>query len=181
MWPSSVLSLLRVTYLSVSTMYCSISFTSYWRAPSSMSCITSGIREPLHIWKQECKDRPTAITATTLHSSGNSQTERYDDKTHYWHIVFYFFGLFNCSCTDVAPWLDSSSAGWGSCSWRWWTLAQLSGDCGPFVLPQVTEDQAAYVATLISDHHQDFCELYPDHSVIPKMHFMVHMPWLMIQ
>ena len=63
-------------------------------------------------------------------------------------------------------------------------LAQLSGDdgdCGPFVLPQVIEDQAAYVATLISDHHQDFCELYPDHSIIPKMHFMVHMPRLMIQ
>ena len=47
--------------------------------------------------------------------------------------------------------------------------------------PQVTEDQAAYVVTLIRDHHHDFCGLYPDHSIIPKMHFMVHMPRLMIQ
>ena len=47
--------------------------------------------------------------------------------------------------------------------------------------PQVTEDQAAYVACLIAEHHQDFRELYAGHSVIPKMHFMVHMPRLMIQ
>ena len=37
-----------VKYLSVSIMTWSISFTSYWRAPSRMSCMISGKRDPLH-------------------------------------------------------------------------------------------------------------------------------------
>ena len=47
--------------------------------------------------------------------------------------------------------------------------------------PKIIEDQAAHLSALISDHHQDFVTLYPDHSIIPKMHFMIHMPRLMIQ
>ena len=47
--------------------------------------------------------------------------------------------------------------------------------------PSTSEDHAAYLAVLINDHHQDFCKLYPSSSVIPKMHFMVHMPRLMLQ
>ena len=47
--------------------------------------------------------------------------------------------------------------------------------------PNTTEDHAGYVAVLINDHHKDFCRLYPDHNIIPKMHFMVHMPRLMVQ
>lgn len=47
--------------------------------------------------------------------------------------------------------------------------------------PTLEEDDAAYLQALISDHHQEFCHLYPDESIIPKMHFMVHMPRLMIQ
>ena len=43
------------------------------------------------------------------------------------------------------------------------------------------EDDAAYLQALIGDHYQEFCHLYSDKSVIPKMHFMVHMPRLMIQ
>ena len=44
--------------------------------------------------------------------------------------------------------------------------------------PKVTEDDATYVAALIHDHHEDFKVLYPNNSIIPKMHFMVHMPRL---
>lgn len=47
--------------------------------------------------------------------------------------------------------------------------------------PKITEDDATYVAWLTSDHHQKIYKLYPEESVIPKMHFMVHMPRLMIQ
>ena len=47
--------------------------------------------------------------------------------------------------------------------------------------PKITEDQAAYLSVLISNHHQDFVVVYPDYSIIPKMHFMVHMPRIMIQ
>ena len=44
-----------------------------------------------------------------------------------------------------------------------------------------SDEYAAYISVLINDHHHDFCQLYPDSAVIPKMHFMVHMPRLMIK
>ena len=44
-----------------------------------------------------------------------------------------------------------------------------------------SDDYAAYVTTLISDHHHDCCRLYPHSSIIPKMHFMVHMPRMIIK
>ena len=47
--------------------------------------------------------------------------------------------------------------------------------------PKLTADHAAYLSALISDHHHDFSQLYPDRSIIPKMHFMIHMPRLIYQ
>jgi len=47
--------------------------------------------------------------------------------------------------------------------------------------PKISEDDATYIKWLISDNHQEFCKLYPTASVIPKMHFMLHMPRLMVQ
>ena len=47
--------------------------------------------------------------------------------------------------------------------------------------PKLTGDHAAYLAALINDHHHDFCQLYPGCNIIPKMHFMIHMPRLIHQ
>ena len=47
--------------------------------------------------------------------------------------------------------------------------------------PHITEVHATYAAVLINDHHTDFCKLYPGHSVLPKQHFMLHMPRLMTE
>ena len=47
--------------------------------------------------------------------------------------------------------------------------------------PKTSDDYAAYLSTLIYEHHHDFRRLYPDCTIIPKMHFMIHMPRLMIQ
>ena len=47
--------------------------------------------------------------------------------------------------------------------------------------PTTTVDHAAYLAALINDHHRDFATLYPGSSILPKMHFLVHTPRLMIQ
>ena len=43
------------------------------------------------------------------------------------------------------------------------------------------EDLFGYLSHLIFCHHSRFTELYPNESVIPKMHFMVHMPRLTLQ
>ena len=47
--------------------------------------------------------------------------------------------------------------------------------------PRINEDQAAYLQALISDHHTQFTDVYPMENITPKMHYMVHMPRLMIQ
>ena len=47
--------------------------------------------------------------------------------------------------------------------------------------PQITQDISCHVKWLIRDHHDEFSRLYPSSSIIPKMHFMIHMPRLMVQ
>ena len=64
---------------------------------------------------------------------------------------------------------------------RWSNFLRMLDIVDILFCPRITEDDAAYRASLISDHHKEFCYLYPSWSVIPKMHFMVHMPRLMIQ
>lgn len=46
--------------------------------------------------------------------------------------------------------------------------------------PTTTEDHAIYISSLINDHHREFVHLYPDASVLPKFHFMVHLGRLLI-
>ena len=43
------------------------------------------------------------------------------------------------------------------------------------------EDDVSHLATLISDHHLEFRRLYPHASVTPKMHYLVHMPRLILK
>ena len=47
--------------------------------------------------------------------------------------------------------------------------------------PKVTVDEVAYMELLIQQHHEAFVHLYPSASIIPKMHYMVHMPRIMIE
>ena len=43
---------------------------------------------------------------------------------------------------------------------------------------ELTEDDVVNLAALNSDHHQQFKLLYPNASITPKMHYIVHMPRL---
>ena len=47
--------------------------------------------------------------------------------------------------------------------------------------PVLSEEMIAHLQVLIEDHHTMFCSLYPQCSVIPKMHFMIHMPSVMLR
>ncbi len=47
--------------------------------------------------------------------------------------------------------------------------------------PEITEEEVAYVKMRIQEHHDTFVELYPEASVIPKMHYIVHMPRLILE
>lgn len=47
--------------------------------------------------------------------------------------------------------------------------------------PRISEDEVAYLNVLIPEHHKIFVELYPEASVIPKMHYLIHAPCLIIK
>ena len=64
---------------------------------------------------------------------------------------------------------------------RWLLFLHLMDIVDLLFSPKTSEDYAVYLASLINDHHHEFRRLYPSASIIPKMHFMVHMPRLMIK
>ena len=52
------------------------------------------------------------------------------------------------------------------------TIAEL------LLAPEITRDEVGYLGVLIGEHHRDFVQLYPDDSVLPKMHYLIHAPRL---
>ena len=46
--------------------------------------------------------------------------------------------------------------------------------------PACTKAVIANLREQIAEHHASFVQLYPDRPLIPKMHYMVHMPdWML--
>lgn len=46
--------------------------------------------------------------------------------------------------------------------------------------PMISHGQAAYLQVKIQSYHEKFKELYAECSVIPKMHYMIHMPRIIL-
>ena len=63
---------------------------------------------------------------------------------------------------------------------RWWsTLEALFGitwNCESYFSPIVHPETPGYLEVLIEDNLHTFTLLYPEQGVIPKMHFLVHIP-----
>jgi len=64
---------------------------------------------------------------------------------------------------------------------HWLLFMQMMEIVDLLLPPNTSDDHTAYVATLVDKHHQEFRRLYPDKSIIPKMHFACHMGRLMTQ
>lgn len=47
--------------------------------------------------------------------------------------------------------------------------------------PEIHCDEVALLKVLLTDHHNTFAEIYPDASVIPKMHYLLHVPRLILK
>ena len=47
--------------------------------------------------------------------------------------------------------------------------------------PVLTNEAVAHLKVLINDHHQGFKNLYPTSPIIPKMHYMIHYPELILR
>ena len=61
---------------------------------------------------------------------------------------------------------------------HWQLFLQMMDIVDHLFSPKLSAEHATYVATLICEHHEEFSRLYPHRSIIPKMHFMIHMPRL---
>jgi len=62
---------------------------------------------------------------------------------------------------------------------QWKLFLDLLSIMDDVFAPNTTEDIAAYVQQLIGDYLARFKELYPHCSIIPKQHYMIHIPeWM---
>ena len=61
---------------------------------------------------------------------------------------------------------------------HWQNLMLLLHIVGYLLAPRLVPDEADYLQMLIDDHHSAYKTLYPDETIPPKFHYMVHMPRL---
>ena len=47
--------------------------------------------------------------------------------------------------------------------------------------PEVLPEEVAYLNVILTEHHTTFVRLYPDAPVIPKMHYLLHVPRLILK
>lgn len=66
-------------------------------------------------------------------------------------------------------------------SLHWQLFILLREICSIIFAPVVTKGLAVFLKQLIIDHHKLFKELYPFRNLIPKHHYMIHYPSMMIQ
>ena len=63
-----------------------------------------------------------------------------------------------------------------------WQLFLKMLDIADMIFSPVTSyNQASCLAVLIEEHHTEFKRLYPNCSIIPKMHYLIHYPRTMIR
>ncbi len=61
---------------------------------------------------------------------------------------------------------------------QWLNYLDLLTIVDLLLAPELSEDD---IALLSADHHHEFVKLYPDASVTPKMHYLTHMPRLILE
>lgn len=47
--------------------------------------------------------------------------------------------------------------------------------------PEILPEEVAHLKVLLTENHEKFIELFPDASFIPKMHFLLHVPRLILK
>ena len=51
-----------------------------------------------------------------------------------------------------------------------------------FILaPEISAEEVEFLNVLLPEHHATFVRLYPHASVIPKLHYLLHVPRLILK
>lgn len=62
---------------------------------------------------------------------------------------------------------------------HWENFLQLVTIVDYVFAPVTSTTLATYIGTLIEDYLVEFCRLYPERPLTPKMHYIVHIPsWM---
>ena len=64
---------------------------------------------------------------------------------------------------------------------NWQNYLQLLNIVDLLMAPEISEDEVGELTVLIQEHHVKFVQLYSNSSIIPKHHFMIHMPCLILK
>ena len=63
-----------------------------------------------------------------------------------------------------------------------WSCYRLLLDIVRYCTAQLTSvDSAEHLAALIDQHHREFKKYYSTVSITPKLHYMVHLPGLLVK
>ncbi|XP_028395767.1 uncharacterized protein LOC114519789 [Dendronephthya gigantea] len=107
-----------------------------------------------------CKNKPTNITRETL--SGLNDTKLKQTASQTWCLCRFLPNM-------IGDKVDSNLEYW-QCFLKLWNIVQIC------VAPAITQVDVACLKVIISEHHVMFKRLYPHASIIPKMHYLIHVP-----
>lgn len=63
---------------------------------------------------------------------------------------------------------------------KWDNFLLMLTITGYLFAPVTSEEIVPYLKSLINEHHEKFCEIYPNSPIIPKMHYLIHIPdWIL--
>ena len=63
----------------------------------------------------------------------------------------------------------------------WRIMHQLLEIVDLLFAPSISEDEVGYLSVLITEHHRKFVSLHSNSKILPKHHYMIHMPRLILQ
>lgn len=142
----------------------------------------NGRLENLELGYMESKNRPSLISITTYKSSNNSVKQNGMSISREMYCIYLSLCTLASQMWLLGRILPLVVGGLVSDDDDHWLLYLSLMEIVDLVFSlKLSKDYVAYLSALINDHHHDFCRLYPDQHITPKMHFMVHMPRLMIQ
>lgn len=108
----------------------------------------------------ELADKPVPITTQHLRSKDGKHIRQGSAQ------MWLFLG--------ITPFLIASKVPEADLYWECYLKLMKTVDI--VVAPIVSKDVCAVLKNLIEEHHTMFTELYPDATVTPKWHYMIHYP-----
>lgn len=151
------------------------------------------------------KNKPTPIARETLNALDDAKLKQSGKVMHYlfnsklifciyhmirklivllthllWNNFYYWKFLSNVAASKlwclfrflpiiIGERIDVKMEEW-PCLLILWNIVQICTS------PAIRKDDIPYLRILIEEHHTLFKRLYPNASIIPKMHFLIHVP-----